>query len=58
MADGSSPVSAARVPRDEAIGIEDGGAFLAFAHMRADLQRLAKRKPVLRPEAALFNGKP
>ena len=36
-----------RIIRNEAVGINDGGAAFAFAHMTAERQRLAKRQPAL-----------
>jgi hypothetical protein len=44
--------------RTEAVGIDDGGAFLALAHMGAELQRLAESEPALAGETALGDGAP
>ena len=43
---------------NEAVGIDDRGAFLALAHMGAEFQRLAEGEPFLAGEAALGDGAP
>ena len=43
---------------NEAVGIDDGDAAFALAHMRAEFQRLTKGEPVLAGEAALVAGQP
>ena len=43
---------------DEAIGIDDGRAVFAFAHVAAKTQGLAKREPPLSGEPSLDDGTP
>jgi hypothetical protein len=43
---------------DEAIGIDDGGAAFALAHVAAKAQGLAKREPALAGEPSLDDGPP
>ena len=49
---------AALVLRCEAVGVNDGRAALALAHMPIKAQRLAKRHPALACEALLNDGAP
>ena len=61
MASGSSPGfggAGALAVGNETVGIDDGGAFLAFAYMGAELQRLAESEPALAGKAALGDGAP
>ncbi len=46
------------VVRHEAVGIDDGGAVLALAHIAAERERLAKGQPALGGEAVLDHGAP
>jgi hypothetical protein len=46
------------VVRHEAVGIDDGGAALAFADVTAKIERLSEREPTLAGEAALDDGAP
>ena len=44
--------------RNQAVGIDEGDAFLALAHMGADSERLAEGEPALAGEAAFGDGAP
>ena len=46
------------VVRHEAVGIDDGRAVLALAHIAAERERLAKGQPALGGEAVLDHGAP
>ena len=46
------------VIRHKAVGIDDGGAVLALAHIAAERERLAKGQPALCGEAVLDHGAP
>ncbi len=46
------------VIRHEAVGIDDGGAVLALAHIAAERERLAKGQPALGGEAVLDHSAP